>query len=231
MRRPHQPPPSPPQGDTRGLAEQGCVPPRSPPIHGVHHPWDDLQLLQGCQHPLAPVRPPHQVDEEDLGSKGRAPPRKHLVMGGGHTHTACPVTAGWGTGGSAKARGGFCHGQMQPEGRTGGHGGVCWALTSSKPIFVSGLGRRETCLERCMGGPSTAERGDTPSVEPTTPGWEEGPTALPWGPVPCPHHPRGGGHLQDPTTRGRSPMASSVRCTKLARSSSSVWWAFTGTLM
>lgn len=41
------------------------------------------------------------------------------------------------------------------------------ALTSSKPNLVSGLGGTEMCRERCMGGPSTAERWKIPSMEPT----------------------------------------------------------------
>lgn len=76
------------------------------------------------------------------------------------------------------------------------------------------------CLERCMGGPSTVERGDTLQWSPDSPCWELGLTAL-----------SGLGGLQDLSTHVHSPMASSMRCTKLARSSSSVWWAFRGTLM
>lgn len=77
------------------------------------------------------------------------------------------------------------------EGWTWGHRRVHWTLTSSKPIFVSGLGRKEMCLERCMGGPSTVEREEPFSGAQMPLARKQGQQPLPplgWGtpPGPCP---------------------------------------------
>lgn len=205
--------PYPPQGDTTGLAEwspHAHLPSTASTTRGM--------ISNSCRD--ASIRCRRSGLRTRLIRKiwgGRGEPQQWGMLSWG-THSL-PGYCRMGTGARALPWIDAIR-EMDAARWTGGHERLHWSLTSSKPIFVSGLGRREMCLERCMGGPSTVERGHTLQWSPDSPGWELGLIAL-----------SGPGILQDLSTHGHSPMASSVRCTKLARSSSSVWWAFTGTLM